>query len=392
MGNAIQKLHRGMSMKVDPELELQLEKLKISLIMKPETMFYTTIVFSLVFKWDTTIRTAAVDGKHMFFNPDFFRKLTPEERIGVFVHEVLHVALYHITRSLGHEPKISNYAADYVVNLIILGAGFILPPGCLYDNRFVDMSYEQVYKILMEEKKDGISFSDVIPGTGSDILPPADQAEASQVESDIAEMVLRATVQAQQIGMYGHIPGSVLVALDKTLNPMLPWDVIFQNYMNQFAKDDYSFRKPNKKYLPDLIMPSAYSEAVCEVVLAVDTSGSVSDKEFGFFIQEVEVIQQYLNPELITLIDFDTKIHRVHEITQNVNVLHDIKFTGRGGTDVHPILQWACENEPEIMIIFTDGGFKKPTPDKYPECPVLWLIHNNPGFTSQRGEVIHYRL
>lgn len=379
-------------MEVDPDLELQLEKLKMSLIMKPETMFYTTIVFSLVFKWDTSIRTAAVDGKHMFFNPNFFKSITPEERIGVFVHEVLHVALYHITRSLGHEPTLSNYAADYVVNLIVLDAGFILPPDCLYDDRFIDMSYEQVYKILLEEKRDGATLPEEIPGIGSDILPPADQAEASQIESDIAEMVLRATIQAQQSGMYSHVPGSVIVALDKTLNPILPWDVIFQNYMNQFAKDDYSFRKPNKKYLPNLIMPTAYSEAVCEVVLAVDTSGSVSNDEFGFFIQEIDIIQQYLNPDLITLIDFDTEIHEVHEITQNIDVLQDIKFTGRGGTDVHPVLQWACENEPEIMIIFTDGCFKEPAADKYPDCPVLWLIHNNDSFTSQNGEVIHYRL
>jgi len=376
----------------DDERELLLEKLKLALIMRPETMFYTSILFSLVFKWDENCKTAAVDGKHMLFNPSFFDGLTPEQRMGVFVHEVLHVALQHITRGINYDPVIRNYAADYVVNIIVLDAGFQLPKNCLHDEQYRDMSYEQVYVKLMSDAKDGESFPQDCPGTGSDILPPADEAEASQIEAAVAEMVLRAAVQMQHAGTYGSIPGAVLVELDKTINPKLPWDVIFQNYMHQFAKDDYSFRKPNKKYLPDLIMPTAHSEAICNIVIALDTSGSVSNDEFGFFAQEIEMIQQTLNPDLITLIDFDTKIHAVHEITQSIDVLRDIKFKGRGGTDVHEVLEWACENEPEVLVIFTDGDFRQPSLSKYPECPILWLIHNYDGFSPRLGDVIHYEL
>jgi predicted metal-dependent peptidase len=139
-------------------------------------------------------------------------------------------------------------------------------------------------------------------------------------------------------------------------------------------------------------MPTAHSEAICNIVIALDTSGSVSNDEFGFFAQEIEMIQQTLNPDLITLIDFDTKIHAVHEITQSIDVLRDIKFKGRGGTDVHEVLEWACENEPEVLVIFTDGDFRQPSLSKYPECPILWLIHNYDGFSPRLGDVIHYEL
>ena len=162
--------------------------------------------------------------------------------------------------------------------------------------------------------------------------------------------------------------------------------------MNRFVKDDYSWTKPSRRYLPDLIMPSLYSESIANVTVAVDCSGSVSNAEFGLFIQEVDVVQQLVQPEMITLITFNTKIIDVHEITQDINIMKDIVFTGRGGTDVEEVLSWAKENNPEILIVFTDGCFHRPAAGQYPDCPVIWLIHNNSNFTAEGGEVIHYNI
>ena len=376
-----------------------LQKAKLQLMMKPDTIFFTSIMFSLLYKWDNQrTRTAAVDGRHMFINPQFFDSLTPEQRIGVFIHEVLHVALNHITRGMKHNARVSNEAADYVTNLIVLDSGFILPSNCLLDWRFKNMSYEQVYKILMEEKSQNPEMNtpgdpnEDIPGIGSDILPPADQAEADMIKSEITDIVFKATVAAKQAGYYGSIPGAILIELDKSLNPRLPWNVLFQNYMNRFVKDDYSWTKPSRRYLPDLIMPSLYSESIANVTVAVDCSGSVSNAEFGLFIQEIDVVQQLVQPEMITLITFNTKIIDVHEITQDINIMKDIVFTGRGGTDVKEVFSWAKENNPEILIVFTDGCFHRPAVGQYPDCPVIWLIHNNPNFTAEGGEIIHYEV
>jgi len=148
----------------------------------------------------------------------------------------------------------------------------------------------------------------------------------------------------------GSISGAILIELDKSLNPRLPWNVLFQNYMNRFVKDDYSWTKPSRRYLPDLIMPSLYSESIANVTVAVDCSGSVSNAEFGLFIQEIDVVQQLVQPEMITLITFNTKIIDVHEIIQDINIMKDIVFTGRGGTDVEEVLSWAKENNPEISL------------------------------------------
>ncbi len=103
-------------------------------------------------------------------------------------------------------------------------------------------------------------------------------------------------------------------------------------------------------------------------------------------------VQQELLPEKITLINFDTSIHEIHEITQDVNVMNDLEFTGRGGTNPRPVLAWARDNNPEVIAIFTDGWFSQPPADEYPDCPVLWLIYNNEKFTPEQGEVIHFEL
>jgi len=118
----------------------------------------------------------------------------------------------------------------------------------------------------------------------------------------------------------------------------------------------------------------------------------VSDEEFGYFAQEVEVVQQQLQPELITLISFNTKITGIHEITQDVNIMKDIQFTGRGGTNIKEVLAWAKKHEPEVLVIFTDGEFSQSPVNQYPECPILWLIHNNNSFVPAMGEVINYTL
>ena len=131
---------------------------------------------------------------------------------------------------------------------------------------------------------------------------------------------------------------------------------------------------------------------VSNIVFAVDSSGSVSDEEFGLFAQEIEIVQQQLRPELITIINFDTCIKEIHEVTQDTNIMRDIKFTGKGGTRIAPVLQWAKENNPEVLVIFTDGWFAKPSKDIYPDCPILWLIHNNLNFSSETGEIIHYEI
>jgi predicted metal-dependent peptidase len=383
---------------IDPEL-LQLaadalKRGKITLMMQKNTVFYTTILFSLKQNFDNTLPTAATDGRHLIINPKFFMDLKPNERIGLLAHEILHVALDHMHRLGDRNPLIWNMAADYVINGQLLKASYTLPKGCLHEPKYDNMTTEQVYDALFKKTEQEIKnlMAKGTPGlNGGDIQFP-EFAEPGQAvpQDEVTTIILRAATQAKAAHQPpGSIPGEVEIELERVINPPLPWHVILQNYMMEFAKEDYSFRRPNRRFLPNYYLPTTLSEAVVDLMVAVDTSGSVSDHEAKVFVSKIEELQLTMKPKKITVIHFDTSIKKVQELKEGSNPFKDLKFTGRGGTAITPVHNWIAENKPTVAIIFTDGDFTKYDPvDK--TIPLVWLIHNNRGWTYPTGQIIHY--
>jgi predicted metal-dependent peptidase len=134
------------------ELQILMDKTKIALMSKTDSAFFTTIAFSLRQVWDETERTAYTDSVVMGWNPDFFKKLSPEERLFVMVHEACHVAYDHMGRLMGREHEMWNIACDHVINLMLLERGFKMPDWVCKDPRFTGMSADEVYTILQNEK------------------------------------------------------------------------------------------------------------------------------------------------------------------------------------------------------------------------------------------------
>src|ERR1700690_2768883 len=63
------------------------------------------------------IPTAAVDGRSMFYNPDFIHQLTEREIEFVVAHEVMHCCFQHFSRRGSRDPRAWNIAGDFVINL-----------------------------------------------------------------------------------------------------------------------------------------------------------------------------------------------------------------------------------------------------------------------------------
>ncbi len=61
-------------------------------------------------------KTAAVDGRNIYFNREFFAELDVDEIVFVLCHEVLHVALDHFGRRTHRDPSWWNMANDYIIN------------------------------------------------------------------------------------------------------------------------------------------------------------------------------------------------------------------------------------------------------------------------------------
>ena len=356
-----------------------MDKAKIRLMDRRDSTFFTTVFFSLKLSWDAGIRTAATDGVTIRFSPEFFMQQNPEQQLGLILHETLHAAYLHMIRRGDRDPKKWNIAADHMINLQLTQRGFQIPEGGYCDKQYLGMSADQIYDLLPEPEYDDFE-CDLVDS-------PATLEKPEEVMTDI---LIRAAIQSQMAeDKPGSIPHDLEIFLNKILNPKLPWYTILRKFFNSMGKTDYSFRKPNRRFFPDYILPGLYSEAMGEMAIAVDSSGSVSDADFNVFVSETHGILKNLHPSKIHFMCFDTEIKTVNTVTSTKD-LSQVKFTGRGGTRIDPVMEWANEEKPKVILVFTDGYFTKPAVK--PSCPVIWLIYNNPKFTAPFGRVIHFEL
>lgn len=364
---------------------IALSKAKIQLMARPDSAFFTTIVFSLHHIFDETVATACTNGTYIKFNPKFFMDLSPEERVFLLLHEAMHCAYLHMERfRAGADQKCHdrwNIAADHVINLQLIERGFKMPSMGLADYKYKSMSTEEVYKLLPDN-----------PGK-----PYIQDLEASEVEPEelareMADILVRAAIQSKANNdAPGTIPGDIQIFLDNLLDPKLPWQRILQKYLQTYAKNDHTWKRPNRRFFPKHHLPSLHSEALLNLAVAVDISGSVSDEEFKQMVSEISSILRMMKPDKITIVQFDTEIKSVNEV-RNLQELMAVKFTGRGGTRIGPVLDWAKTTKPQLLMVFTDGGFNFYNDDAGYKGDLIWLIHEHQGWTAPMGKVIHYTM
>ncbi|CAL9958990.1 HNH endonuclease [Vibrio phage D518] len=358
-----------------------LSKAKINLMTRKDSVFITTVLFSLRPKWDTTIPTGATNGVDLFLNPQFFENLDFAERVFLLAHETWHVIFKHMDRAKSRDPMKWNKACDYVINLLLKDSGFKLIQGALCDEKYRGMSAVDIYDMLPDEPGDP-------GGTGSDLAPPPPDMEKEDWENQVNSAIQRGAMEAEKTGAAGTIPGEVGRFLDKLSKPKVDWRKALRNQFTAMAKKDYSMSRPNRRFIGnDMYIPTLHGEAMGEIACAVDTSGSVSDKEFTAFVSEITKIKDEFNPEKLTALDFDTTIKKVYEVNQDQKLV--MEFDGYGGTDMWPVFEFfKGRKQPKCLIVFSDMYCDMSMPR--PPYPVIWVCVNRADWNHDWGKVIHY--
>jgi predicted metal-dependent peptidase len=208
-----------------------------------------------------------------------------------------------------------------------------------------------------------------------------------QHKRHVEDMITRAAVQATMQGQPGSIPADIQLFLDKLFKPKLPWSTILRRYLTEFAKVDYTWKKPNRRFFPAHYLPSLDGLKVMDLDFYIDISGSVTDHHFTTFMSEIAGVFKMMKPNRIRIIQFDTRIHHIDTV-KNLNDMMKIEFHGRGGTDVECILDMIEKEKTKLSMVFTDGGFHW----RRQGCKqnILWLINDNPNWKSLFGKVIHF--
>lgn len=173
----------------------------------------------------------------------------------------------------------------------------------------------------------------------------------------------------------GKLGGGMARMVDHLLQPQLPWRMLLARYMTAVARDDYSFTRPSsRREEGGAIYPSLRSSQI-NLMVIVDTSGSIVDDEMSSFVSEINAIKGQMRAR-VTLHACDSQMSDngpwVYEAWDELAIPDDMK--GGGGTDFCPAIEWVncSDQQPDLLVYFTDaqGSF----PEVEPPYPVIWLV------------------
>lgn len=161
--------------------------------------------------------------------------------------------------------------------------------------------------------------------------------------------------------------------IDHLLQPQLPWRMLLARYLTPSARDDFSYMRPSRRQ-GDFILPSLRSHQI-DLVIAIDTSGSIGEVELEEFLSEINAIKGQIRAR-ITLHACDAALAEsgpwLFEPWEDLRLPED--FKGGGGTSFKPVFDWVRQQgmPPETLVYFTDaeGEF----PEEIPDYHVIWLV------------------
>ncbi len=397
-------------MKAQTDIERRLQKARTTLLL--DHPFFGSLLFRLKGRESRTVKTMATDGISIYYNPDFVATLNGATLCGVLAHEVLHPALHHHARRSGRDPKRWNEACDYAINPLLLDAGLHLPDGVLVDDRFREMSAEQIYSQIQTEvepepdkqddaedpegtgpinpspypgNSDAISAPVTEGGIGQVLDAPLPDEETPAVEQQVREWSVAVNQAVTLSKQAGRVPAGIRRTLDGATEAGVDWRELLRRLWSETTPADYSWMRPNRRHIwAGLYLPGVVREGIGEVAIAVDCSGSVNSRQLRLFEAEVRSILEGQRPERVYVLYFDAVVHKVEKFEAGQPV--SLNPVGGGGTEFTPCFEWLDQHGvvPQTLVFLTDlyGSF----PSEEPPYPVLWA--STGGRKAPFGKVI----
>jgi len=372
---------------------------------------------------DEDCPTACTNGRDEKYGREFVEGLTDAELRGLVLHENYHKLYSHLTtwRHLYNiNAQLANVACDYVINLKIMDDnkdGFAtLPEGALLDSKYRGMDTAQVFNLLKkdmdEDDEDGATGEDGRSGSGDnesegdgeqpsgagqgtgfdehdwDGAQELSDEEKRELARDIDEAIRQGALAAGKMGASGNRD------LDELMQPQVDWREVLREFIQTTCiGSDYStYARPNRRLMSQgIVMPSGISEQVGELVIAIDTSGSIGQSELTTFLSEVKGVCDTVKPNKVRLLYWGCSVvgdesYDMHELD---NLVTSTKPKGGGGTDVTCVTEYMAKKsiKPQAAIVLTDGylyaGWGEWT------CPVLWAVLDNKHALPDVGKAVH---
>lgn len=352
------------------------------------------------------VRTAGTDGVDVHYAPAFIQDMSRKQLRYLVCHEAGHKMLRHATEYKHLKVKYPNefaLAIDHVVNNAIealdtkkdfLERPTSVPPQI--DPKYADMSVPEVIRDLLQNPSPSPSFFDFGDGSGDPfdvhMDPPEDLTpeEEEKIQQQIKDAVLQGEIVQGQLRGANGSPNRMLQGFREQHTD---WRGPLRRFISEICEGDEQsrFNPPNRRFLAhDIIMPSHFSEATGEIIVAVDTSGSMSGV-LPIVFGEVSNICKSVRPKSVRVLWWDTAIagETVYTEKDYDNIARMLAPKGGGGTTVSCVARHikAQGYKPKCTILISDGYVESAY--ETPEGPVLWGIVGHRGFQPLRGKMLH---
>lgn len=347
-------------------------------------------------------------------NPLILCKYKLKEIIYIVCHEIEHIILNHPSEMIKSNPEKNddifekfNYAADASVNDRI---NYDIknekikymnqPDGLINSDVFADIfkikniyhlqDYLYYFNLIKDSKTEkqnnGNSNSDqssepsddqgVVTANSNKKLRDHDWGLSDQEEAEatVKEFV-NSTVETMSEETRGLISSDFFTRVE-LLNkpPVISWQNLLKRYIGTISANKRKTRTRLNRRQPERFdLSGRVDEKILKIVVAIDTSGSVTDEDISKILNEILNIVSKRKHE-ITIIECDSEIKRIYKVRKASDIQD--KVSGRGGTSFIPVIEYINSNKyyrDALLIYFTDGygDYKIPKPKTYRN---LWIV------------------
>jgi len=398
--------------KVDREVREKLITARVGLLLRASFFGNLATRLKLV-NADEWCGTAATDGRHFYYNSRFIQMLRPKEIEFLFGHEVLHCVYDHFGRRGNRDPQLFNIANDFAVNADLIkhrvGEKITTVP-CLHDPKYDGLSSEEIYDLLYE-KADKISLGDLMDKLIDEHLdgegdadgdgdgdqegkgkgrPKLSDADRQAIRDEIKEAMLAAAATADGAG---NIPAGVKRLIQELTEPKMNWRELLRMQLESTIKSDYTWMRASRKgWHMDAVMPGMKLDPMIDIAVALDASGSISEKMLKDFLGEVQGIMDSFPAYRIHVVTFDTEAYNPAQYnSENLDDICDYEVKGGGGTDFDCVYQYLKDNEiePKRLVMFTDGyPFGSWGDENYTDT--VFILHGTTTIVPPWGQYAYY--
>ena len=375
------------------------------------------------------VPTACTNGRDEIYGRAFVDSMTDAELRFVILHECYHKMYRHlITWKHLHDKNhnTANMSCDYNINGKLVDEnredGFAAMPRDadgnqigLYDEQFrkPDGSWSDtavIFKMLEQQQNQpqgNESGGDDSQGTSSAQSQGQGQGQGQGFDDhdwegadnlsddevkDLEKEIDVAIRQGNMIASKSGATGNRL--LDELMQAKVDWREVLREFIQTTCTgNDYStWKRPNRRYIgAGVYLPSGISEKVDELVIAIDTSGSIPDSDLAVFLSEVQAICTTVKPDKVRILYWGHEVvgdesYATHELD---TLAQSTRPKGGGGTVVECVPEYMQRHQikPQATIIFTDGYVFGDWGTW--DCPTLWCVIDNQHATPDNGKVVH---